>query len=97
MCENKTLAEGIWLTQLTTKASWIIEKVVEFKEECDKAIAKCKMNLDDIVQPEVRIVDTFKEVKLTLNQCMNSVEDSPGAFSLYKGIYDWKWKVYKTS
>jgi hypothetical protein len=97
MCEDKALAEGIWLTQLTTKVSWIVEKVVEFKEECDKAIAKGKMNLDDVVQPEVRIVDTFKvKVKLTLNQCMNSVEDSPGVFSLYKGIYHWKWKVYKT-
>jgi len=46
MCEDKAVAQRIWLARLTTDAGWNINKVVEFKEECDKAIAKGKMTLD---------------------------------------------------
>jgi hypothetical protein len=34
-------------------ASWPLKKVVKFKEECNNAIVKGRMALDDVVQPEM--------------------------------------------
>lgn len=92
LCEDRALAQRVWATEVATDT---ITQVVEFKQECDKAIAKGKMTLDDVVQPEVSMPYIPSKTILTFDQWANSLEDKPGAFSLYKGIYGWKWKVYK--
>jgi hypothetical protein len=57
--EDKAIAERIWLRRLTKGQDWVMDGVLSFKEDCDKAIASGKMTLDDVVQPEVGTPDTY--------------------------------------
>ena len=59
LCEDKVLAQRIWL-RLTHSTNMDIIGAIDFKELCDKAIAKGTMTLDDVVQPEVSICDTYR-------------------------------------
>jgi hypothetical protein len=94
--EDKALAERIWLTKLTKDPDSVMNGVLGFKKDCDKAIAQSKMTLDDVVQPEVSIFSyIYLTTTLTFDQWADSVEDNSGAFTVYRGTYQWRWKVYK--